>query len=81
MGDFDKVQQWLYEQGKLPLSVQPEQHLFDVIIEVTYGDDPTLIIRDLEEAKMHRNTIERFKDYFISKAIRDSKLKSLLFGE
>ena len=80
MKEHDVVQEWLYEGGDKPRSIQPETHLFDVIIEVTDGDEPMNIVTDLEEHGMPTAAIERFKTYFINKLINDGKLKQTLFG-
>ena len=78
--EYDAVQEWLYEDGNKPFNIRPETHLFDVIIEVTDGDDPSSIVVNLEEQGMPPAVTERFKDYFIDKLIKNGKLKQTLFG-
>ncbi len=80
MKDFDIIQNWLYEDGEKPFSVQPETYLFDVIMDVTEGESPIEIANDLESGNMPMEAIERFKDYFINKITKEGTLKEILFG-
>ncbi len=81
MKDIDIVQEWLYEEGKKPFSIQPETHLFDLIIVVTEGDEPYNIVSTLKDAGMPKEAIGRFMDYFIAKAIKENKLRQIIFIE
>jgi hypothetical protein len=79
--NLDQVLDWLYEDGKIPTSIQPEEKFFDVIIKATEGEDPCEIVQDLKCVKLDSNVLQRFMDYFIAKAIRENKLRQILFAE